>query len=194
MQTGPALITVLHRQKKAGQPPSRPMSAPAMSAISGNRLSYGQAGSGRTGEKKVIKVGHNLEGPQELMSFRSLLKQSAPKGKGRAKPKKGSLGVSPLAAPHSTSAGFLGLDSAGRESQRVKVSLGNRQTLQVIIAAKKAARDAISKYIKDTMDVSFAPDKIRKVLNNMKERLIAAYRICIQHIFNMRRNLNIFSK
>ena len=36
------------------------------------------------------------------MPFSSLLKGSAPKGRGKEKPRKGSLGVSPIIAPHST--------------------------------------------------------------------------------------------
>ena len=107
MPTGPALIAVIHRQKKEGQRPSRPMTAPAMSSIPGHRLSYNQAGANRkAGEKDVLRVGHNLGGKKELMSFTSLLKSSAPKGKEKAKPKMGSLGASPLTAPQTTSASF----------------------------------------------------------------------------------------
>ena len=92
--------TVIHRQKKEGQRPSRPMTAPAMSS-----LSYNQAGSGRkTGEKDVLRVGHNLGGKKGLMPFTSLFKSSAPKGKEKAKPKMGSLGASTLTAPQTTSA------------------------------------------------------------------------------------------
>ena len=107
MPTGPALIAVIHQQKKEGQRPSRPMTAPAMSSIPGHRLSYNQTGAdGKAGEKDVLRVGHNLGGKKELMSFTSLLKSSAPKGKEKAKPKMGSLGASPLTAPQTTSASF----------------------------------------------------------------------------------------
>ena len=55
-----AVTVVLHRQKKAGQRLSRPMSAPAISSLPGNRLSYHQAGADRkTGEKDVFRVEHN---------------------------------------------------------------------------------------------------------------------------------------
>ena len=98
--------TVIHRQKKEGQSPSRPMTAPAMSSTR-HWLSYNQAGADRkTGEKEVLRVGHNLGGKKELMPFTSLFKSSAPKGKEKAKPKMGSLGASTLTAPQTTSASF----------------------------------------------------------------------------------------
>ena len=50
----------------------------------------------------MLRVGGN----KELMPFSSLLKGSVPKGKQKKGSKMGSLGASPLAAPHCTSASF----------------------------------------------------------------------------------------
>lgn len=138
MPTGPALIAVLHRQKKAGQRPSRPTSAPAMSSIPGNRLSYDKAGADKkAGEKDVIRVGHNLGGEKELMPFKSLLKSSAPKGKGKAKPKMGSLGASPLTAPHSTSASFSppGRSASLPRSPKATSAIHGQASIPSLVAA-----------------------------------------------------------
>ena len=88
---------IFHRNKTPTTRPDRPMSVPAISTISDNRLSYAQAG--RQGGRD--NVGPT---PKELMSFSSLLKGSArrPTGKEKSKPGKGSFGAPSLIAPHST--------------------------------------------------------------------------------------------
>ena len=71
---------IFHRNKTPATRPGRPMSAPAISTISDNRLSYAQAD--RQGGRD--NVGPT---PKELMSFSSLLKGSAqrPYRKGKIK-------------------------------------------------------------------------------------------------------------
>ena len=84
-----------HRNKTPATRPDRPMSVPAMTTMSDNRLSYAQAD--REGGRENV-------GLKELISLSSLLKRSVPrpKGKEKAKPGKGSFGVPSLIAPHST--------------------------------------------------------------------------------------------
>ena len=88
---------IFHRNKTPATRPDRPMSVPAISTISDNRLSYAQAD--RQG-------GRNNVGPtpKELMSFSSLLKGSArrPTGKEKSKPGKGLFGAPLLIALHSS--------------------------------------------------------------------------------------------
>ena len=78
---------IFHRNKTPATRPDRPMSVPAISTISDNRLSYAQAD--RQGGRD--NVGPT---PKELMSFSSLLKGSArrPTVKEKSKPGKGSFG------------------------------------------------------------------------------------------------------
>lgn len=179
MPTGPALISVLHRQKKADQRRSRPMSAPAMSVISDNRLSYDQAGARRAGEKEVLRVGGN----KELMPFSSLLKGTVPKGKGKAKPKKGSLGASPLAAPHCASASF---SPPGRSATLPRTPKGTSATHRLSIpglvrTSLEAGMGSLSVSPKSGPMSPGAKERSKRVLGTpTKERPVTKYRNPLQ--------------